>query len=495
MKGKVFLIGAGCADFDLITIRGLNRLRESEVVLYDSLVDTRLPDCLSENVEKIYVGKRYNKNSLSQDEINNLLLVKANEGKIVARLKGGDPYVFGRGSEEALFLQSKEVEYEVISGVSSAIAVPAAAGIPVTHRQLSRSLTIITGSTADESSNSLQIDYKALTNLNGTIVILMGYHHINEILKGFLDAGMNKNMPCAIISRGCSANQKIIKGDISNILSKICNEPEFPIIIVIGKCVDLNLNETAYSNLVNTKIGVVATESFVKKIRSKYQNKQRNIIDLGFLDVAVFHDPLPELSKYNWIVFTSQNGVEQFFSKLKSEGKDVRLLHNLKFASIGSGTSEKLLEYGIYADFIPSIYNSSTLAKEFLRKLVSNDNVLICRASKGSDVLIEALKKNNYKYTDYKIYELKENEIKKNLVFSSKKKIMELDYLIFASAFNAESFLKNLDFILQSNTKIVCMGVNCFRQFKDYKQNKILIPKKYDIDGVIECIEADLSKG
>ena len=130
-----------------------------------------------------------------------------------------------------------------------------------------------------------------------------------------------------------------------------------------------------------------------------------------------------------------------------------------------------------------------------MRKLVSNDNVLICRASKGSDVLIEALKKNNYKYADYKIYELKENEIKKNLVFSSKKKIMELDYLIFASAFNAESFLKNLDFNLQSNTKIVCMGDNCFRQFKDYKQNKILIPKKYDIDGVIECIETDLSKG
>ena len=216
MTGKVYLIGAGCGEADLITLKGLKKLLESDVVLYDSLVDEELINKLSENVEKIYVGKRYHQKSMPQDEINDLIIKYAKSGKIVTRLKGGDPYVFGRGSEEAQAIEKENISYEVIPGISSAIAVPELAGIPLTHRQLSRNFTVLTASSVgiDNKENITPIDYQALTKIGGTIVFLMGYHHIPEIMNNFLNSGMNKNTPCAIISKGCTKEQKVIKGNI-----------------------------------------------------------------------------------------------------------------------------------------------------------------------------------------------------------------------------------------------------------------------------------------
>lgn len=503
MTGKVFLIGAGCGEADLITIKGLKRLLESDVVLYDSLVDENLVNNLSGKVEKIYVGKRYNQKSMPQDEINSLLIEKAKQGKTVARLKGGDPYVFGRGSEEAQILEYENIYYEVIPGISSAIAVPASAGIPVTHRQISRSVTVLTGSTIDKNKaeNVTQIDYKALTKLGGTIVFLMGYHHIDEIINNFLDAGMNCDMPCAIISKGCSAEQKVIKGNIKNILSKISAQKiNAPIVIVIGACVNLNLKEWFYEkseykkDFKGLKIGVVGTESFTKKLSSKFSNTNAEIIDLSFLDVVATTNPLPNLKDYTWIVFTSQNGIEQFFLKLKKEKIDIRLLSNLKFAVIGSGTFEKLVEYGIYADFIPSRYDSQTLAKEILQELQPYDKLLICRAENGSDDIINALEKNNYTYTDYKIYALKENELKKNIISTLKKEYFDVDYLVFGSANGVNSFFKNFYEDFNKNIKIVCIGKRCAEALKNYDVGQFLIAEKYNIEGIIDCIEKDFNK-
>lgn len=503
MTGKVFLIGAGCGEADLITIKGLKRLLESDVVLYDSLIDENLINNLSDNVEKIYVGKRFNQKSMPQDEINSLLIEKAKQGKTVARLKGGDPYVFGRGSEEAQILEQENIYYEVIPGISSAIAVPASVGIPVTHRQISRSLTVLTGSTINKNNteNATQIDYKALTKLGGTIVFLMGYHHIEEIINNFLDTGMNEDMPCAIISKGCSAEQKVIKGNIKNILSKISQQKiNAPIVIVIGDCVNLNLKEWFYEksedkkNFKGLKIGVVGTESFTQKLSLKFSNTNGKIVDLSFLDVVATTNPLPNLKDYTWIVFTSQNGIEQFFLKLKKEKIDIRLLSNLKFAVIGSGTSEKLIEYGIYADFIPSRYDSQTLAKEILQELQPNDKLLICRAENGSDDLINALEKNNYTYTDYKIYTLKENEMKKNIISALKKEYFDVDYLVFGSANGVNSFFKNFYEDFNKNIKIVCIGKRCAEALKNYEVGQILIAEKYNIEGIIDCIEKDFNK-
>ncbi len=500
MTGKVYLIGAGCGEADLITIKGLKKLLDSEVVLYDSLIDDRLISNLSDRVEKIYVGKRYHQKSMPQEEINNLLIKKALEGKTIARLKGGDPYVFGRGAEEAQILEEKNIPYEVVPGISSAIAVPSAVGIPVTHRQLSRSVTILTGSAIgkDSSEKVTPIDYKALTQLGGTIVFLMGYHHIEEIINNFLEAGMDENMPCAIISKGCSKEQNVIKGTIKDILIKTANKKiNAPIVIVIGECAGLNLKEMAFDNsdikkdFKNLKIGVVGTENFIKKLSSKFINTNGKIIDLGFLDIAVTTNPLPDLKAYTWIVFTSQNGIEQFFLKFKQEGKDIRSLSKHKIAVIGSGTADKLLEYGVYADFIPTRFDSKTLAFELIKKLQPSDKILICRADIGSDDLINSLENNNYNYTDYKIYHLKENELKKTILSTLKQEYFDVNYLVFGSANGVNSFFKNFYQKFNKNIKIVCIGKKCAEALQNYDVGQVLIADKYNIDGIIECIEKD----
>lgn len=503
MTGKVYLIGAGCGEADLITLRGLRKLEDSDVVLYDSLVDEELINNLSEDVEKIYVGKRYHQKSMPQEQINELIIKYAKAGKKVARLKGGDPYVFGRGSEEAQAIEKENLPYEVVPGISSAIAVPELAGIPLTHRQMSRNFTVLTGSSVgiDNKEDITPIDYKALSKLGGSIVFLMGYHHVSEIMDNFLAAGMEENTPCAIISKGCTKEQKIVKGNIKNISYEVEKQDlKAPILIVIGECVNLDLkgksqefsiNKDDFGNL---KIAVTGTYNFVQKLASKIKSKNGKVIDCGFLDVVVSDKNLPDLKNFDWLVFTSQNGIEQFFIKLKNEHKDIRLLSNLKIAVIGSGTAEKLLEYGIYADLIPNKFDSETLTEELLSKLQKNEKIFICRAKEGSDFLINELQKHNYEYEDFHIYELKENLEKKNNISTLKTNSFDVDYLVFGSSKGVTTFFDNFENSLNKDIKIVCIGEKCTQAIKKYNFDKVLTADRYDINGIIECIEKDLNK-
>ena len=507
MTGKVYLIGAGCCEADLITLKGLQKLLEADVVLYDSLVDENLIENLPQTVEKIYVGKRYNQKSMPQEKINELIVKYAKEGKTVVRLKGGDPFVFGRGSEEALELEKENILYELIPGISSAIAVPELAGIPVTHRQLSSNFTVLTGSSVgvDNDEKVTPIDYKALTKLGGTIVFLMGYHHIAEIMNNFLQAGMDENTPCAIISKGCTKEQTVLKGNIKNITAKAEKiNLKAPIVIVIGECVKFDLkgytndNEqsqtTNNKNFKDLKIAVTGTNSFVQKLRSKIERKKGKVIDWGFLDVVCSKELLPDFSNFNWIVFTSQNGIEQFFLKLKKEHKDVRLLSHLKFAVIGSGTAEKLLEYGFYADLIPSNFDSETLAKELLLKLKPDEKVLIFRAKEGSDLLINKLNEAKIEYLDFQLYELKENTEKKSIISALNIKSFDVDYLVFGSAKGVTTFFDNFKADFDNKIKIVCIGQKCAQALGNYNVSEIMVADTYNIDGIIECLEKNQNK-
>ncbi len=507
MTGKVYLIGAGCGEADLITLKGLKKLLEADVVLYDSLVDEELINSIPSNVEKVSVGKRYHQKSMPQEEINKLIVQYAKCDKVVARLKGGDPYVFGRGSEEAQMLEKENIQYEVIPGVSSAIAVPELAGIPVTHRQVSRSFVVLTGSSAgaDNRENLTPIDYEALTKFGGTIVFLMGYHHIEEIVENFKKAGMRGDMPCAIISKGCTKEQKVIRGCISNIISEISNiKVMAPVVIVIGECVGLNLGEgisIAFDenakkkiDFGSLKIGVVGSENFVHKFSSKISDRNCKIVDLSFLDIVCSKDDLPELKNFEWIIFTSQNGIEQFFRKLKREHKDIRLLSNLKIAVIGSGTAEKLLEYGIYADLIPYKFDSETLTKELLSALKKNERVLIIKAKDGSDVLSNSLREGGYEFEDFSIYELRENSEKKSIISALNKNSFDVDYLVFGSAKGVTTFFDSFITRLNKDTKIVCIGQKCAQALEPYSVSKFLVADRYNIDGIIKCIEKDFNK-
>lgn len=508
MLGKVYLIGAGCGEADLITLKGLKKLLEADVVLYDSLVDENLLQNLSDRVEKIYVGKRYHQKSMPQEQINELIIQYAKAGKVVVRLKGGDPYVFGRGSEEALAIEEENIPYEVIPGISSAIAVPELAGIPVTHRQLSRNFTVLTGSSVgvDRSEDITPIDYKALIKLGGTIVFLMGYHHVLEIMENFLDAGMDENTPCAIISKGCTREQKVVRGNIKDIAMKAEQEHlEAPIIIVIGECVNLDLKGKISSvekikaskneGLNGVKVAVTGSDNFVRKLSSKIVAGGGKVLDCGFLDIICNSEPLPDVRYFDWIVFTSQNGIEQFFLKMKKESKDIRLLAGIKIAVIGSGTAEKLAEYGIYPDLIPSRFDSGTLTEELLSKLQEDEKVLICRAKEGSDLLVNKLEIGGYDYKDFQIYELRENVEKKSLISALKIDSFDVDYLVFGSAKGVTTFFDSFGKSFDENIKVVCIGQKCAQALNKYSVGEIFVADKYDIDGIIDCIEKDYNKG
>lgn len=239
-KGKVIIAGAGCGAYDLITVRALNAIKSAEVLVYDDLIDDRLLEYVTESCEKIYVGKRNGKHSSMQQEINELLLSKAKEGKIVVRLKGGDPYVFGRGAEEVLYLKSEGIETEEIPGITSAIAVPAMAGIPVTHRNVSRSFSVITGHTADK--DVLHEDIRKSAAMDGTCIYLMGLTHLKEIADTLMKEGKTEDTPAAVISGMFDGGYKAVRGTLKDITEKVAEKGiEAPAVIVTGDTVKLNL--------------------------------------------------------------------------------------------------------------------------------------------------------------------------------------------------------------------------------------------------------------
>ena len=240
-KGSVTLVGAGCGTFDLITVRGLNAVHYAQTLVYDDLLDERLMEHATESCEKIYVGKRSGKHSMSQEQIHALLIEKARQGKRVVRLKGGDPFVFGRGGEEMEALKAEGIDVEEIPGITSAIAVPAAAGIPVTHRGLSRSFHVITGHTADGEASLLR-DLRLFAGFQGTLVFLMAFRHLEEIAQGLIQYGKNPKTPAAVIQGDFDGSQKTVRGNLADIVEKVKTAKlETPAVIVVGETAELNL--------------------------------------------------------------------------------------------------------------------------------------------------------------------------------------------------------------------------------------------------------------
>lgn len=489
-NGKVFLIGAGCGNLDLITLKGYQTLLQADVVVYDSLISSDFLEILPQNCEKICAGKRFSQKSMPQEEINALLIEKAKEGKTVVRLKGGDPYVFGRGAEEMTALNTAGIDCEEIPGITSAIAVPASAGIPLTHRQVSRSATILTASSIDQEGNEklTEIDFEAIVKLGGTIVILMGLHHLEEICARFIEAKMDIQMPCAVISNGCSQLQKTVRGTVQNIAGKVKEaDLKAPAVIVFGQCACMDLSQCKK----RYTAGVCGTESFSKRLTFELEKAGAEVSDFSFLNTVTLTQNLPDLKKYDWLVFTSPNGVFNFFEKLKNEKIDLRNILHLKIASIGTGTSKKLEEYGFFFDLMPEIYDSVHLGQKLAEVANADEKILICRAENGSEDLTAELSKANLDFTDFSVYELVEDEKKKSRVFENP---INVDYLVFGSAYGVKTFFENLKTELPSQMKFVCIGEKCAQTLKEYNIINSLIAEEYNIEGIVSCIEEDFSR-
>lgn len=384
--GKVVLVGAGPGDTGLLTLKGEKYIHQADCLVYDRLSSPQLLSMAKAGCELIYVGKENHKHVMKQDAINELLYEKSKCHELVVRLKGGDPYVFGRGGEEALYLVERNVDVEVVPGVSSSVAALAAAGIPITHRGIAKGFQVITAhSRKDEEAD---IDYSLLTDETITCVFLMGLAHVKSIAAGLIKAGRREDTPAAVISNGTLAAQRKCIGTLADIGEKIEKAKlTSPAIIVVGDVVSLNdrLDFFEKRPLFGRKITVPYIEAMpgTNELIEKLQQLGADVtpVKTGIIKPIIISDFINKIKSADWILFTSKNGVRSFFYNLDLAGADIRLIANARFAVVGKATEKELAKYHIKSDLIPAEQTGKGLAEE-VKFYMQDDDKLSNKKSK-----------------------------------------------------------------------------------------------------------------
>lgn len=412
MMGKVWLVGAGPSEAELLTIKAKRVIEQADAVVYDALVGRSVMDLVPESAEKIYVGKRAGHHSMPQGKINELLLSLAEQGKRVVRLKGGDPFLFGRGGEELELLEEHQIPFEVVPGVTSAIAVPAYFGIPVTHRELASSVHIVTGH--QKKDEPLPISFKALKEAGGTIVFLMGIMSLHNIISGLLKAGMEPRTPVAVLQRGGGSGQKKIEGMLADIEQKVQEKGvSTPAVIVVGEVVRLGETFSWYERLPlsGRRFIVTRPRERMRELAEGLRELGAEVTELPTIALQGIHpnprlrEEIIHLSDYRFLVFTSPGGVEEFMRELFDMGKDARYIGGISIAVIGSGTAKVLRRYGIVADRMPESYSGKALGALLSGECRDGDRVLIARSNIGNPELVTELRRDkNIEISDTAVY-------------------------------------------------------------------------------------------
>lgn len=412
--GKVILAGAGPGDMGLLTLKAYKYIREADCLVYDRLMSHKLLELARTDCELIYVGKENHKHVVNQDGINEILFQKSKQHELVLRLKGGDPYVFGRGGEEALYLTERGVSVELVPGVSSSIAALADAGIPITHRGVAKGFQVITAhSRKDEEAD---IDYSLLTDETITCVFLMGLQHVESIVAGLMKAGRREDTPIAVISNGTLPTQNKCVGTLKNIGAKMKEAHlKSPAIIVAGDVVNMSdeldffekrplfgrkfivpyIEDMGGAEPQNCDVSLMPVrfeagvlpqdmirygiQGYGNRIVSSLEDLGADVLSLkvGRIQPVIINDFERQICSADWIIFTSKNGVKSFFYNMKHAGMDVRKLAGCKFAVVGKHTAEELEKHNIYPDFIPDTATGESLAREFCKKILQSDKASI----------------------------------------------------------------------------------------------------------------------
>lgn len=412
--GKVILAGAGPGDMGLLTLKAYKYIREADCLVYDRLMSHKLLELARTDCELIYVGKENHKHVVNQDGINEILFQKSKQHELVLRLKGGDPYVFGRGGEEALYLTERGVSVELVPGVSSSIAALADAGIPITHRGVTKGFQVITAhSRKDEEAD---IDYSLLTDETITCVFLMGLQHVESIAAGLMRAGRREDTPIAVISNGTLPTQNKCVGTLKNIGAKMKEAHlKSPAIIVAGDVVNMSdeldffekrplfgrkfivpyIEDMGGAEPQNCDVSLMPVrfeagvlpqdmirygiQGYGNRIVSSLEDLGADVLCLkvGRIQPVIINDFARQICSADWLIFTSKNGVKSFFYNMKHAGMDVRKLAGCKFAVVGKHTAEELEKHNIYPDFIPDTATGESLAREFCKKILQSDKASI----------------------------------------------------------------------------------------------------------------------
>lgn len=451
---NVYLIGAGPGDPGLFTLKGKKCMKQADVIIYDYLANRRLLEFARPDAEIIFVGKKGFSEHVTQDQINELLVKKALSPDVshVARLKGGDPFVFGRGGEEALALAERGISFEVVPGVTSGVAAPAYAGIPVTHRGLASSVAFITGH-EDPTKNSSAIHWDYLAKGVDTLCFYMGIRALPTIAERLIHFGRSEQTPVALVRWGTTSSQEVLVSTLAKVAEDAQRAAfEAPAIIIVGDVVSMRDQIPWFENhkpLLGKKIVVTRSRTQASSLVEELENRGAQVFE--FPTISIEHPEsydaldrsISRISHYQWIAFTSVNGVEHFFMRLKEAKKDARAFAGLKVAAIGPATAKRLEDYGIVADVVPSEYRAEGVIDSLVQSGIrSGDNLLLPRALVARDILPDELRKKGISVDVVAAYETKLdcNGLEDELV--QKLKTNEIDVITFASSSTVRNFVE-----------------------------------------------------
>ncbi len=496
-KGMVIMVGAGPGDPGLITLKGWECLKQADVVVYDFLANPRLLQFAGGDAEIIYVGKQGGKHTASQEQINQILIDKAKEGKRVVRLKGGDPFIFGRGGEEAEALAQAGVAFEVVPGVTSAVAAPAYAGIPLTHRDYTSSVAFVTGH-EDPTKNQSAIDWEKLAEGRGTLVFLMGVGQLSAIADRLTRAGRDPKSPIAVIRWGTTPAQETLVADLETIGARAREKRlKAPAIIVVGDVVKLRdqLNWFETKPLFGKRILVTRTRAQASVLSQLLLSHGAEPIEVPTIEIVPCQSfekldaALKNLEEFDWLIFTSANGVHYFFTRLDARGRDVRALSGCKVCAIGPATAQMLLERGIKADLVPQDYRAEGIIAELEARIEINSRVLIIRAQQARDLLPDSLQEMGAEVTIAPAY----RTVRPKLEVAKIKKLFKeegLDVVTFTSSStvtNMANILGRQDFpILLKRVTVACIGPITAVTAKELGVESQIVCEEYTIPALVD---------
>ena len=496
--GTVHLVGAGPGDPGLITVNGLDALRIADVVVYDRLAPSSLLDNANPDAELISAAKSPGSVALTQSQINSILIERALDGKTVCRLKGGDPFVFGRGGEEAIALAEAGVPFVVVPGVTSAIGAAAYAGIPVTHRGLASSVTIVTGSEMQDPSNS-RVDWEAVAKTNGTLVVLMGASRIAEIASVLISHGRSQEEPVAAIQQGTSIKQRTVSGTLTDISSKIQQAGlGAPIALVIGEVARLR-DQIAWFDtrpLHGKRVLVTRARSQASRLASGLKDLGATVVECPVIksmpsaDTNSLDTALSDLSRYQWAAFASPNGVKQTFDRMHTLGLDARTFAGCKVAAVGPATVNALGARGIVADLTPETYTAEGLVEAFRAVDVVPESAIVFRSDIGRETLPRGLRQLGSEVTEVVAYRTVLAEVSADIARAA------FDDGIDVVTFTSSSTVKNLRHLIDgdvtpiNNSVVACMGPVTASTAESFGIRVDIIPEEQSIHGIIKAINS-----
>ena len=488
---RVSLVGVGPGDENLLTLKALECIQNADVLVYDNLINPTVLNKARLDAKLIYAGKISGNHYLNQDEINETIAEYAANGEYVVRLKGGDPYIFGRGGEEAEYLIERGIDFEIVHGVSSFYAGLGYAGIPITFRGEATSFHVFTGH--KKKGEPLDLDFKNIAKTDGSLVFLMGISNLSLIVNGLLSNGMDPHIGAAIVENGTRYNQRVFRGELCSI-EEIARKENVvsPALIVVGDVCkkDLSFFNKYKLPLSGKNILLTATRSLAEKMAKRFKETGANICEMSLIAIKEIEIEkeklLSEINDSTHILFTSSNGVDIFFEQIKRYGIDIRSLYNKKICVIGSGSGEALNKYGVNADFIPSKFDSKSFLDEILPKLDKDSKVLMFRAKIGSDVLPKGLKSAGISFSDIPVYDTIIDHRKK---FELNKDIENFDYVVAASASGAKALVEMIEDKKMLSEKVVSIGPVTTKALVELGIENIITAKQYDVEGIIDAIK------